>query len=376
MLCGAVSRSANCYLPALPNRQTIRHHYRNNYNSVLGLEILAAKKEKRISDKMGSEMGEKFCLRWNDFENSISGAFRELRDQQDFFDVTIACEDNQIEAHKVILSACSPFFRSILKRNPHQHPLLYLNKVKYDCIVAVLNFMYHGEVNVAQDDLSTFLAVAEDLKVKGLTQNDQNQSKQNQASPPKRSAEAALSPTSESSSKKQKVKKDIEYPELGNSIVQIEDEVEEVPSDIKTEPEPIVVEEPDPFLQEHLGSDHDYREGNAGFSHAHFQLQDQNRVNPLARVQDQGNANDVDFDQFVTQNTSRVPGTTNIQCHFCSKITIHVGNMKQHFDSNHYHGDYKCDTCQKNFKTKKSLLKHQKNLGHLNLGEQMMYNMF
>jgi len=113
---------------------------------------------------------EKFCLRWNDFEGNISSAFRELREDKDFFDVTLACADEQIQAHRVILSACSPFFRNVLKRNPHQHPLLYLKGVTYNDLQSVLNFMYHGEVNVAQEELNSFLAVAEDLKVKGLTQ--------------------------------------------------------------------------------------------------------------------------------------------------------------------------------------------------------------
>merc|ERR1712106_1045814 len=117
----------------------------------------------------------KFCLRWNDFENNISSSFRELREDKDFFDVTLACEDNQLQAHKVILSACSPFFRSVLKRNPHQHPLLYLKGVRYESVLAVLNFMYHGEVNVAQEELNTFLSVAEDLKVKGLTRGNGKQ---------------------------------------------------------------------------------------------------------------------------------------------------------------------------------------------------------
>jgi len=118
---------------------------------------------------MGS--AEKFCLRWNDFERNISVAFQELREDKDFFDVTLACDDDQIQAHKVILSACSPFFRQILKRNKHEHPLLYLKGVKYIDLMSVLNFMYHGEVNIAQDELNSFLAIAEELKVKGLTQN-------------------------------------------------------------------------------------------------------------------------------------------------------------------------------------------------------------
>jgi len=120
---------------------------------------------------------EKFCLRWNDFEPNISNALRELREEKDFFDVTLACDDSQIEAHKVILSACSSFFRNVLRRNPHQHPLLYLRGVKYNELLSILNFMYRGEVNIAQEELNSFLSVAEDLKVKGLTQGNQEESK-------------------------------------------------------------------------------------------------------------------------------------------------------------------------------------------------------
>jgi len=125
--------------------------------------------------RMSSAM-DKFCLRWNDFETNISSAFKELREDKDFFDVTLACDEDQVQAHKVILSACSPFFKTILRRNKHDHPLLYLKGVKYTDLVSVLNFMYHGEVNVAQEELNSFLAVAEDLKVKGLTQNGPSKS--------------------------------------------------------------------------------------------------------------------------------------------------------------------------------------------------------
>jgi len=117
---------------------------------------------------------EKFCLRWNDFESNMSVAFREIREEKDFFDCTLSCGSRQIQAHKLILSSCSPFFRTILKQNPHQHPLLYLKGVEFTDLQAVLNFMYHGEVNVAQEELNSFLAVAEDLQVKGLTQNTSN----------------------------------------------------------------------------------------------------------------------------------------------------------------------------------------------------------
>ena len=125
-----------------------------------------------------TDMGasEKFCLKWNDLETNISMAFRELREDKDFFDITLVCDDEeQVEAHKVVLSACSPFFRSLLCRNRHQHPLIFLRGVSLQELLAVLTFMYHGEVNVVQEELNSFLALAEELQVKGLTQGSQGE---------------------------------------------------------------------------------------------------------------------------------------------------------------------------------------------------------
>ena len=137
---------------------------------------------------------EKFCLRWTDFESNISVAFRELREEKDFFDVTLVCNEDQIQAHKVILSACSPFFRSILKRNPHVHPLIYLKGVKINNLQSVLDFIYRGEANVAQEELNSFLAVAEELKVKGLTGNQlRKEQASSSAAPPSKPAAPHLS---------------------------------------------------------------------------------------------------------------------------------------------------------------------------------------
>ena len=122
---------------------------------------------------------EKFCLKWNDFESNVSHAFQDLREGKDFLDVTLACEDNQIEAHKVILSACSKFFHSILKKNPHQHPLVYLKGIRFEDLQSILSFMYMGEVNVAQENLNSFLIVAEELQIKGLTQSNSSKNQNN-----------------------------------------------------------------------------------------------------------------------------------------------------------------------------------------------------
>merc|ERR1719151_610192 len=113
---------------------------------------------------------EKFCLKWN----------QDIKDENDFMDVTLACEESQVTAHKVVLSACSSFFRSVLRRNPHQHPLLYIKGVAFSDLESLLDFMYYGEVNIAQENLNSFLSVAEELQVKGLTQLSTASSNSNQ----------------------------------------------------------------------------------------------------------------------------------------------------------------------------------------------------
>ena len=122
---------------------------------------------------------EKFCLKWNDFKGNIITTFGSLRDDTDFTDVTLACEDGQqVDAHKVILAASSPFFQDLLKRNKHAHPLVYMRGMKSEDLVAIVDFLYHGEANIYQDNLDSFLAIAEELQLKGLTENTQEHRKE------------------------------------------------------------------------------------------------------------------------------------------------------------------------------------------------------
>ena len=114
-------------------------------------------------------MDQKFNLKWNDFQENIGASFASLRGEADFSDVTLACADgHQVEAHKVILASASPFFQDLLKRNSHPHPLIFIRGVSSEELVAVMDFLYFGEANILQENLDSFLAVAEDLKLKGL----------------------------------------------------------------------------------------------------------------------------------------------------------------------------------------------------------------
>ena len=126
-------------------------------------------------------MSEKLCLKWNDFQENIKAAFGNCRGKQDFTDVTLVSEDGQqLEAHKVILAASSPFFQKLLERNRHSHPLVYLRGLKYDDLSAVVDFLYCGEANVYQENLDAFLAIAEEFQLKGLMGNNDENVKESQ----------------------------------------------------------------------------------------------------------------------------------------------------------------------------------------------------
>ena len=126
---------------------------------------------------------EKLCLQWNEFQKIVSSAFGDLREDKDFTDVTLACEDGkQVEVHKLVLAASSPFFMQLLRRNKHPHPLIYMKGVKSENLMSMLEFFYFGEANVYQENLDTFLAFADELKLKGLNGPDQSKERLEQDS--------------------------------------------------------------------------------------------------------------------------------------------------------------------------------------------------
>ena len=100
-------------------------------------------------------------MQWNDFQDNVNSSFGRVRDDKRFSDVTMAYENGQqMKAHKVILTASSPFFEKILHRNRHSHPLIYLRGFKSEDLVSILDFLYFGKANIYRDNLDSFLAIA------------------------------------------------------------------------------------------------------------------------------------------------------------------------------------------------------------------------
>ena len=118
-------------------------------------------------------MSQSFRLMWDDFQENSCLAFGGLREDKDFSDVTLVCDGvQQLDTHKIVLAAASPFFEKILKRNKHEHPLIYLKGVNLDDLQAVMDFIYYGETNVAQDNVDSFFGLAKELMIKGLMSSE------------------------------------------------------------------------------------------------------------------------------------------------------------------------------------------------------------
>ncbi|XP_050349388.1 zinc finger and BTB domain-containing protein 43-like isoform X2 [Nymphalis io] len=117
-------------------------------------------------------MDQQFSLSWNNFHGNLSKGFAGLLGNGEFVDVTIAVEGHLLQAHKVILSICSPYFKKMFQLNPCQHPIVVLRDVTHKAMKDLLQFMYHGEVSVKREDLTSFIGTAEVLQIKGLTNKE------------------------------------------------------------------------------------------------------------------------------------------------------------------------------------------------------------
>ncbi|XP_060525343.1 modifier of mdg4-like isoform X27 [Cylas formicarius] len=112
---------------------------------------------------------EQFSLCWDNFHKNMSSGMNSLLENEDLVDVTLAVEGKCLKAHKMVLSVCSPYFKELFKSNPCQHPIVFMKDVSYVAISDLLQFMYQGEVQVSQENLTTFIKTAEALQIKGLT---------------------------------------------------------------------------------------------------------------------------------------------------------------------------------------------------------------
>ena len=257
-------------------------------------------------------MAEKLCLQWNDFKDNAIDTFGSLREDKDFTDVTLVCEDGmKIDVHKVILANSSPFFDNVLRQNKHIHPLIYMRGVKSEDLFAIVDFLYCGEANVYQESLDSFLAIAGELQLKGLTEKvDKNK--------------GAIKDETFKMAAPQKSK-----PVLKNIMKAVE------PSQLN-------------FGREVALTSH--------FISGDFQELEDKCISMMVKTSERN-----------------VHGQALYLCKMCGKNEI-SGTLKRHIESNHLEGvSIPCNSCGKSFRSRHSLAKHTRD-NHKNYKDNIRHH--
>ncbi|XP_040574301.1 uncharacterized protein [Lepeophtheirus salmonis] len=279
---------------------------------------------------------ERLCLRWNEYESNFKQGFSDLRENEELFDVTLISGSKIIKAHKVILSACSPIFRSIIASAPIQtHPLIYLRGINFDHLELLLSFMYHGEVKVIQEELDDFISIAEEFQIKGLS-NDPPPPKKRRESQPSTSTASAY-PTQSYSSH--------DSPDLSIVKNDINDSLSKSLSNTEDE-ECYILDE---------GNDSEFTQNYSQNESEHMETN--NDVLDISSVKNKEyfQALNNEIDRYYCKNTLQ----RNFQCKKCNYSTVDRCTMRSHVEAKHIITDgFVCSTCGKTYKTRNSLKVH------------------
>ena len=114
---------------------------------------------------------ETFKLSWETYTNHLKSMLQDMMSETELTDVTLVSDDlKEVRAHKVVLSASSPVFKSMIQKFP-SNSMIYLRGIKNQELQAILEFLYTGQSNLEKDRINEFLKVASDLQITGLQQS-------------------------------------------------------------------------------------------------------------------------------------------------------------------------------------------------------------
>merc|ERR1712129_111228 len=261
------------------------------------------------------------CLKLNDYQENAVSTFKTLREDRAFADVTLVCDDGQqIGAHKIILASASPFFLNILKRHKHPHPLIFMRKFKFEDLVAMLDFLYIGEANVHQENLDSFLAVAEELRLKGLVGSG---------------VKAEVESEHTKSETPQQQEESYSQVEANKTII--------YETDVETKVN---------YTKQDIGEKSEAEEALGIFT----------SVDPLDEPEPVLNASVQALNDKIDSMVERVENSTRcVKCKVCGKEGNHISHLRAHTEAWHITGvSFPCDICGKISKTRETLRQHKK----------------
>ena len=283
-------------------------------------------------------MSEKFCLKWNDFQESLLDSYKNLKDDASFADVTLVSDDQvQIPVHKFALSSCSSFFKTILLNNPHNNPLLFLNGINSTILKSIIDYIYCGEAQLYHEQLDAFLEVAHKLKIEGLLSTD-NVVPDDAVS---------LDETIIDDTYVQEITENMDYKQQIEGLLSTNNVV---PDDTVSMDENNIDDTNVQLFTDNMDSD------------MHIKREDRNErgrnveKNTKTVAVVQGETNEEDLIQMKRVMIAKENGL--FRCIVCQRVMKNYTNSLKHVEK-HIEGlSFNCQQCEKQFRSKNSLYKH------------------
>jgi len=298
-------------------------------------------------------MALQISLKWEEQHSCVSNSFQSLRQDREFFDVSLVSDDQiTVNAHRVVLSASSTFFHNILRlfsMSQTANPVIYLSGISSSDLLLVLDFVYKGEISIMEERLPKFLEATKKLRISGLsTPTISSSSKSN------------VTPGPEISNMSTRDRTGKESPEDDNHIENIINSEYDFKMDE-------IADDDGSVKKEFESSKAIVTFGEKNQSHEN--IYDDDRLPERIVAYDfKGNTDLSLLESKVQEFSERKNG--RYVCKVCGKISKDRSHIETHFDGL----SFTCELCEKVFQSREAVRKHKQR--HAKGGIKRPFNVY
>ena len=304
-------------------------------------------------------MTSKVLIKWNDFNSSIPTSYPSLREERDFLDITLVSDDElKFDAHKVVLSASSTFFRNMLRgTSKNVNTILFLNGVKSSELQLVLDFVYNGEVKLYQDSIPSFLEATSKLRISGLSEPT-----------PEEESAPATTPLPMDRSDLTDFQEFLTNDKIESTEVNedLEDRIDKIADQMKLD---YVI--PGPEGLDDMLDPSQIKDENVKLE---FSKSQPNQHPPPLIIHDfKGNTDIELLDAKIAEYAVKLEGK-KYKCGVCGRPNRDRSGIGHHIET-HFAGlSFTCELCEKEFKSREAIRKHKQR--HVNGGIKRPFNVY